>query len=335
MDFRLDDAQVALAETIAAFCADRVPLDRIAERDSVPADAMMWAGLAELGIFGLLVPESAGGFGATMVDAAVALEQLGAALVPGPVLWSCVGASLVPAAIDGSERITGTLIDDTPGSLVIDHGDQVDRVLVVHADRIESCATASLTLSARDDSHAFDPLTSEVTLTTIPNGEIVGDADASAALRCRGTVLAAAQLVGVAQGALTVARDYALQRHQFGVPIGSFQAIKHLLADSYVRVELARNATYAAAAILDDPTSGDASSAMSTAKLLAGDAGIANARTAVQVLGGMGFTWEMLPHYYLKRAWVLEQSFGTADQHAAALGDVLASDALIGAGAWT
>ena len=108
-------------------------------------------------------------------------------------------------------------------------------------------------------------------------------------------MLAAAQLVGAAQGALDVASAYALERHQFGVPIGSFQAVKHLLADMYVRVELARSATYAAAAIFDDERAGDAATAASTAKLLAGEAGIANGRTAVQVLGGMGFTWEMTP----------------------------------------
>ncbi len=132
-------------------------------------------------------------------------------------------------------------------------------------------------------------------------------------------MLAAAQLVGVAQGALDVASAYALERHQFGVPIGSFQAVKHLLADMYVRVELARSATYAAAAVFDDDRAGDMTTAASTAKLLAGEAGIANGRTAVQILGGMGFTWEMAPHYFLKRAWVLEESFGTGDAHALAL----------------
>ena len=99
-----------------------------------------------------------------------------------------------------------------------------------------------------------------------------------------------------------MARAYALEREQFGVPIGSFQAVKHLLADMYVRVEMARAATYAAAAIAAGRGDGDADLAASTAKHLAGEAGIANGRTAVQVLGGMGFTWEMLPHYFLKRA---------------------------------
>jgi alkylation response protein AidB-like acyl-CoA dehydrogenase len=93
----------------------------------------------------------------------------------------------------------------------------------------------------------------------------------------------------------------------------------------YVRVELARSATYAAAAIFDDERAGDITTASSTAKLLAGEAGLTNGRTAVQVLGGMGFTWEMLPHYFLKRAWVLEESFGAGDSHALTLSAALES----------
>src|SRR5207249_9790841 len=111
--------------------------------------------------------------------------------------------------------------------------------------------------------------------------------------------------------ALDVASSCARERGQFGVPIGSFQAVTHLLADMSVRVELARTATRAGAAVAAGRGAGDPALAASTAKLLAGDAGIANGRTSVQILGGMGFTWDMLPHYFLKRAWVLEHAFGT------------------------
>src|SRR5205807_1011809 len=155
---------------------------------------------------------------------------------------------------------------------------------------------------------------------SLPHGDGVADGEPVRRLRRTGTVLGAAMLVGGAQGALDVARNYALAREQFGVPIGSFQAIKHLLADMYVRVELARAATYAAAAIADGRGAGDENAAASTAKVLAGEAGIANARAAIQILGGMGFTWDMLPHYFLKRAWVLEHGFGTTSSHAARLG---------------
>jgi alkylation response protein AidB-like acyl-CoA dehydrogenase len=197
---------------------------------------------------------------------------------------------------------------------------------VLYEDRVERCEAQQL-----GDGRAgepFDPLTPAASFDELPRGDVIGNATDARRMRVTGTVLSSAMLVGVAQGALDVASRYALERQQFGVAIGSFQAVKHLLADMYVRTELARGAAYAAAALYDDPRSGDADRAARTAKLLAGEAGIANGRAAVQVLGGMGFTWETLPHYYLKRAWVLEESFGTGDVHALALADGLSSEKL-------
>jgi alkylation response protein AidB-like acyl-CoA dehydrogenase len=130
-------------------------------------------------------------------------------------------------------------------------------------------------------------------------------------------------LLGVSDAALEASSRWALEREQFGVPIGSFQAVQHLLADMYVRTALARSATYAAAATLDDPGIGDPVRAGAAAKLLAGEAALENARVAIQVHGGMGFTWEMPPHYLLKRAWVLDHAFGDGDAHALALGTAI------------
>ena len=144
----------------------------------------------------------------------------------------------------------------------------------------------------------------------------MGDAHDASRMRLVGTVLAAAMLLGVSDAALESARRYALVREQFGVPIGSFQAVQHMLADMYVRTALARSAAYAAAAVLDDPKIADPLGASAAAKLLAGEAALENARAAVQVHGGIGFTWEMLPSYLLKRAWVLEHAFGNGDSHA-------------------
>jgi alkylation response protein AidB-like acyl-CoA dehydrogenase len=99
--------------------------------------------------------------------------------------------------------------------------------------------------------------------------------------------------------------------------------VQHLLADMYVRTMLARSGTYGAAAVLDEDAD-DAPTAAASAKVVAAEAAMANARACIQVHGGMGFTWEMMPHYLLKRTWVLEHSFGTTDSHtetiAAALG---------------
>jgi alkylation response protein AidB-like acyl-CoA dehydrogenase len=169
----------------------------------------------------------------------------------------------------------------------------------------------------------LDPLTPIGRVRGVLDGTPVGDADDARSLRTLGALLGAATLVGIADAALATAQAYALERHQFGVPIGSFQAIKHLLADMYVRNAVAQSATYAAAAVLQDAGNSAAGPSVAASKALAGSAAIDGASTAVQVLGGMGFTWDMLPNYLLKRAWVLEHAFGDADHHAHDLGTTL------------
>jgi alkylation response protein AidB-like acyl-CoA dehydrogenase len=105
-----------------------------------------------------------------------------------------------------------------------------------------------------------------------------------------------------------MAVSYAKQREQFGRPVGSFQAIKHICADMLVRVELARVALHAAAVIADDPVAGDPIRTMAGATMLALDAALENSRKCIQVHGGMGFTWEVPAHLYLMRARVLESA---------------------------
>jgi alkylation response protein AidB-like acyl-CoA dehydrogenase len=136
-------------------------------------------------------------------------------------------------------------------------------------------------------------------------------------------VLVAAVQLGIAEAVTEAAVAYAKQRVQFDRPIGAFQAVKHLLADMLVRVEMARASVYAAGVTIDDPSVGEASRAASAAKILAGEAALTNAKTSIQVHGGMGFTWEVDAHLYLKRAWVLDTLFGSADTHAETLASVL------------
>jgi alkylation response protein AidB-like acyl-CoA dehydrogenase len=223
----------------------------------------------------------------------------------------------------------GGLDEPAPGPgvedpLVVEHAGELDALVVLRPAGV--FVVAGDDLPPPQALTPLDPLTPVGSFAPLPLGHQVGGSDAAADLRRVGTVLAAALLLGIAARALEVARSYALEREQFGVPIGSFQAVKHLLADMYVRTALARSATYAAAAVLDDPGTGDPARTAGTAKLLAGEAAVDNAATSVQVLGGMGFTWDMPPHHLLKRAWVLEHVFGTADDHALALGSALGPD---------
>jgi hypothetical protein len=253
--------------------------------------------------------------GVGIVEAAIVFEEFGTHLASGPVLWSVLAAPFV----DDAGRVTGM---DAGAPLVVEHVAESDAVIVLHHDRAELCRE----LPPWTNGSPLDPLTPVVVFDSLPNGDVIASGDDVDWIRRTGAILSAAMLVGGAQGALDVARNYALEREQFDVPIGSFQAIKHLLADMYVRVELARAATYAAAAIAAGRGAGDAGRAASMAKLLAGEAGNANARSAIQIFGGMGFTWDMLPHYLLKRAWVLEQAFGSASSHATRLGTAVGEE---------
>jgi alkylation response protein AidB-like acyl-CoA dehydrogenase len=334
MDFRLDDEQVARRDAIRALCRRHFALPDLAGREGRPPDAGAWRALADMGVFGMLLPLERGGIGGGAAGSAIVFEQLGAHLATGPLLWSTIAAPLLPDVAAGTTRVTGVERTSSSGApFVVEHAAESDYVLVVTDDGLELLATSALPDPVNGD--PLDPLTPARAYLDLPRGTAVGGAEDAKRVRLAGTVLAAALLVGVGQGALDVASAYALERHQFGVPIGSFQAVKHLLADMYVRVELARSAAYAAAAVFDDDRAGDVTTAASTAKLLSGEAGIANGRTAVQVLGGMGFTWEMAPHYFLKRAWVLEETFGTGDAHALALSDALESDVRNAPATWT
>jgi len=315
MDFSLGSEQLALASAVHELCRDRLRLDQIRDREDRPADAGVWQGIADLGVFGILTD---GGQTAHAVEAAIAVEALGVALAPGPVIWSMLAASLVDGVADGRVRATG--VDDPVAPVVMPHARESETALVLFTDRVETVSTTT-GCGELADGTSLDPTTPVAILPCVPDGEVLGGRDLADRIRTMGTVLTAAALVGVAQGALDVTRSYVLTREQFGRPVGAFQAVKHLLADMFVRVELARSETYAAAALVADrgAASGDVVRAAWAAKLLAGEAGVANGRSAVQLHGGMGFTWEMLPHYYLKRAWVLEHSFGTSDRHALAL----------------
>jgi alkylation response protein AidB-like acyl-CoA dehydrogenase len=165
----------------------------------------------------------------------------------------------------------------------------------------------------------LDPLSPVHRAAMLPAGQRVAGADVAAEWRRGGGVLTAAFQIGMAQACTEQATEYALARRQFDRPIGSFQAVKHLLADMVVRAEVARAAVHAAAVTLDDPSVGDLDRALAGAQLLASEAALKNAKSSLQVHGGMGFTWESDVHLSLKRAWMLNTAFGSANEHADAL----------------
>jgi alkylation response protein AidB-like acyl-CoA dehydrogenase len=289
--FIRSDDQEALREGIGSLCRGRFPMERV--RAGFDADG--WKELAAAGVFTL------GELGG-LADAAVVFEELGRALVPGPLVWGYLAGR--------DDVVSGGVSEG-----VLAHPDEVERVHVMVGDRVHALDAGQVTWTLIE--HPVDPVTPLGRVEAVGEGQDVGPASD---FQRRGAVLVAAQLAGMAAATSDMAVAYAKERQQFDKPIGAFQAIKHICADMRVRSEVARAAVDAAAVTFDDPGVGDIDRAISSAKVVATDAALTNAKAAIQVHGGMGFTWEVDVHLYLKRAWILDRLFGTADQHAESLG---------------
>ncbi len=332
MDFRVGEDQRELADGIRAMVAGRLPLEhlRAREGDAVVIDGDDWAALGETGVFALTLPEPAG-TGLSMAEAVVVFEELGRALVPGPLVGTFLAAraGLLDGAAEGRVQV-GTHCNGS-GPVLVEHLAALDALLVFDAGGGPARLLAPVEVVGATRVEApLDPLTPLWRVAAPPAGEPVPGDDG--ALWRDGALLTAALQVGHAAATLELAVAYAKERQQFGTPIGTFQAIKHMCADMLVRSEVARAAVHAAACLADAPdvVAAEAAGAGCTptqlvdrsvrgAKLLADEAALGNARSAIQVHGGMGFTWEVPLHLHLKRARLHSTTFGTPAAHATAL----------------
>ena len=292
MNFDLGPDELALRDAIRELCAREFPVRRGFDRAG-------WKQLADAGVFSLRLADGAG---LGMTEAVIVFEELGRALVPGPLVASHLAAGVVDGAAT-AERVV-TLIEGDR----VTYPSESDVALLLGAgnvfvvDRFDADMLESL-----------DPLTPIGTVPPDVSGERVG---ASAEqLQGLGACLTAALSSGIASRTVELAIGYAKERVQFDKPIGSFQAVKHLCADMFVRAEVTRAAVDAAGVSLDEH-SPDVATAVTNAKLLASAAAIANAKNCIQIHGGMGFTWEVDVHLYLKRAAVLATQFGGVEHQA-------------------
>lgn len=310
MDFELNDDERSLQEGIHSFLVGRMPIEvvRSTEETGGAVDRLLWAELAELGVFTLRLD----GFG--MTEAVLAFEELGRALVSGPIVATHLAAGLVSGAGAGT-RVVG-LVEPTEPVIVVEHIDSLDDLVVLYQDRVEVIDPRSLTAIRAE--RPLDSLTPVAAVADLPLGEEIGGRELATTMRRDGMVLTSALQLGLCLATIDLARDYALERQQFGRPIGAFQAVKHLMADMLTKAEVTRAAVYAAAVNIDGR--GDSTDLLQTArmaKLLAGDSALFCGKTCIQVHGGMGFTWEVDAQRYWKRACVLDTHFGNSDHHAA------------------
>jgi alkylation response protein AidB-like acyl-CoA dehydrogenase len=321
MDFDLSDDQLALRD------GARELLDGLASPERVRAhtasgaafDAALWRAMVEQGWLGIELPETRGGLGLGAVEVAVLCEELGAHAAPAPFAPAVLALDAFAAAGDDAwvERLAA---GDAVACVAWDphapvpYAPSADVAVVCTAD-----AVYALELAGPDDRPRREPamdLTCELGWLAFDRDRAreLGGADACRRLYDRGATFAAADLLGGSARALDLAVAYAKDRVQFGRPIGSFQAVKHRCADMLVDVEGMRSSLYWAAWCISagDP---DASVAASTAKVWCSDASKRVMASALQVHGGIGFTWEHDLHFFMKRAQLEQLAFGDASFH--------------------
>ncbi len=315
MDFWLSDDEGDLQDAMRSFLAGRFPMEVVRAHDGQAAviDVERWRELADTGVFTV-----AGDLG--MRAAVLVFEELGRALVPGPLVTTALAGPWVAGAEMGNVIVTTLEADDDP--IIVDHPAQVDVLLVTSDAGLSSLDPAAL--SMQPVAAPLDTLTPvAIVRRPLPAATPIGSVADAVRFRRDAVLLTSALQLGVALGATALSQAYAKEREQFGRPIGSFQAVKHMLADMLVKAEVARSAVYAAACAADDASSDDPTRAASVAKVMAGEAALFCGKTAIQVHGGMGFTWEVDAQRYWKRAVSLDNSFGIIDRHAAAIAATL------------
>jgi alkylation response protein AidB-like acyl-CoA dehydrogenase len=358
-DLLYSDTEDALRDSVRRLFADRCPPEAVASLyDPAPQNfSGVWRTLAaDLGMAGLLVPEELGGAGATAREAAVVMEEIGRAVAPVPYLSSAVLATVALLHVGDIDTIkdlaAGSLtaslavpLPTAPGDVIagLDTGGggvtgrvtsvvgatEADVLVVpvagpdgleLHTVARDAAGVQVLPIVSLDMTRPLATLEfSGAASSRVGSG--IAEAAVAAALQTGAALLASEQL-GVAQWCFDTTLAYAKDRKQFGRAIGSYQAIKHRLADLWIEVNsTAAAARYAAdTSARDDP---DAAIAAAVAQAYCSAAAVHAAEECVQLHGGLGMTWEYPAHLYLKRAKTDQLAFGTAYRHRSRLAELV------------
>jgi alkylation response protein AidB-like acyl-CoA dehydrogenase len=316
VNFGFSEDQETIKATARELLASRSPFERV--RDAAEAgryDDALWRELCELGWPGIAVAEEHGGQGLGAVELAVLLEELGYAVAPVPLLGSALAALAIEHAGSAEQRarwLPGLASGEQTGAL----GGVRDLVAdAADASVIVLVEAGSPRLVAREDADvepvaAIDPTRRYARVSG--DGPALGG-DVEGALGRAGAAVSA-ELVGVCQRALDMTVAYVGERKQFGVPVGSFQAVSHRCAQMLLDTESARSAAYFAAWAADAAPERLAE-ATGLACVAASDAGVGVTGSAIQAHGGIGFTWEADVHWLFKRAQLDAALLGSASAH--------------------
>jgi alkylation response protein AidB-like acyl-CoA dehydrogenase len=328
MRFAFTDDQLLFRDTVGELFAKECPPEAVrwSWNDDNGRNPELWASLAEMGVTGLTVPESHGGMGMNEVDLLPILTEAGRYAFPGPIVETiAVAAPLLaesaPAAIaerwlpgiaDGSVIATVALA----GQPFVTDAHIADVLLTQRDDRIFAVPAENLRLTPQTSVDGARRLF--VAEWDEADAELIASGDEG--LRCadrafnRGAAATAAVLIGLSEQMIAMTVAYVGERKQFGVPIGSFQAVKHHLADAELKVSFSRPPVWNAAYSIAHEAP-DVDRDVSMAKCFASDASEVASRKALQCHGAIGYTTEHDLHFWLKRSWALAAAWGDAAWH--------------------
>jgi alkylation response protein AidB-like acyl-CoA dehydrogenase len=332
MFFALTDDQQEFGAAVRGYLAERFDLAAVrgvvedATSDGNPA--ALWKAAGEQGWLAVTVPEEFDGLGLGLVEAQVIARALGAGVAPGPWRGTVLAAEAI--RLGGSEEQKAAWLPRLAAGAAIGAVASRGTLAAVEYGAIADVVVTSdgklVTGASSTPRGSYDGTVRLADLTGGTVEELAAPGpDIAAEIRARAAVLVAADLVGIAREALTRTVAYDRERKQFGVPVGSFQAIKHTLADLHCTVTMAEHAAlYAAHAvdIIGDVGAGDTALAVAVAKAKAGDAAAASTAAMIQYHGGIGYTWEHEAHLFYKRAKRLAGQWGDSGTHRARIAEL-------------
>lgn len=346
MDFTFSDEQITFQQTLRDFLSQEVSCEKIRLGWDSPSgrSEALWAQLAELGFTAVTVPEAFGGLGMGIVDFILLAQEAGYGGLPEPLVHNVLvavpmllaagnselQARWLPAIASGESRLAVGL----QANLLVEDAHLADLLLVERDACIYAVPTdaASLTLNP-----SIDPSRRLYSVEFEPAGSLMlAEQDAARNLVAvalnHGALGVAAECLGLAQRMLEMAVAYSSDRQQFGAAIGSFQAVKHHMANVAYKLEYARGPVYRAAHSLTHNLGGR-DMHVSHAKLAACEAAQIAGSNTMQVHGAMGYTWEVDLHIFMKRAWAYNNAWGSAGFHKRRVAEyVFADQALLGPG---
>ncbi|MBT4519030.1 MAG: acyl-CoA dehydrogenase [Halieaceae bacterium] len=344
MDFTFSEDQLLFQQTVRDFLVSEVTPQRIRaswETDS-GRDPKLWDQLTEMGLVGMTAPETWGGLGLSELDFVLLARECGYVALPEPLVHTALVAVPMLGALGGelAQRWLpaiaageATVIVGLEQNLLLEDAHRADLLLIQRGDALYALNPEQCKLRHNE---SVDPSRKLYAVEICDSAEPIStgapvQAFTTAALN-RGALGCAAQALGLAQRMVDLSVQYTTDRNQFGKPIGSFQAVKHHMANIAVRLEYA-GAPVARAAYSIANSEPGASRHVSHAKLVACEAASLAAKNCIQVHGAMGYTWEVDLHIYMKKAWALNNTWGDAGFHKNRVSSwIFSPDAKLGAG---